>query len=290
MSSFEFEDLFDVRAAGMTPMDEAYWRTEPLGLKKGVMGYRTETLKAGPRLEATVYPLFGRNETARIRKVKQHQTRIQVENNNRERSIRHLVQLVDANFGPDDIKLDLTYGRSEPTWEKCKNDVKKFIGKLRRLRKKRGLPELKYVYVIEDSDEDGTKVRPHAHMILNAGIGLKELEQIWQKGLTKAEYLQPSGEGLEGRVRYMVKSQRRKGKRKWGASRNLKQPKVRISNTKVSNAKIRTIARGFEAEAKEIMEKIYPGYDYVRTTIRYSDYTDGVMIRVLMREREARRR
>lgn len=284
---FEFEDLFDVRQSVLTLMDEQYWRTEPTGIRAGVMGYRTETLKAGPRLEATVYPRFGRIEERRLRRIRQNETPAQVQRNNRERSVRHLIQLMDANFGAADLSVTLTYGGEAPTFDQCRRDVKKFIGKLRRLRKRMGLEELRYIYVVEDADEDGTKVRPHAHLIINGGIDRDKITALWEKGRTKTDRLQPDMEGLEGIARYMVKSQRRKGKRKWSASRNLKQPQVRVSDTKVSNAKVRKLATGFEGQAKEIAERLYPGYQFVRSVVRYSDYTDGVMLRILMRRKGA---
>lgn len=63
------------------------------------------------------------------------------------------------------------------------------------------------------------------------------------------------------------------------------QPKQRTSDSKVSNAKVKRIARGFEAEAKEIMEKLYPKYRYVDVKVALSDSVDGAYIRVLMRRR-----
>lgn len=282
--AWEYETLFDVEQ--FTPMDEAYWRIQKADITAGTMGYRTETLKAGRRLEATVYARFGREDEKRLRAIKQNETPMQVAAYNRERSIRHMIQLMDANFGETDIKMDLTYAGQEPTWDQCEKDTKKFLRKVRRLRKKMELPDLKYIYVTEDADEDGNHVRPHAHLTMSGGIDLLTLKKIWEKGLARADYLEPTREGLEGWTRYMVKSQRRKGKRKWHASRNLTQPSVRISDTKFSNAKVRKLAHGFENEAKEICEKLYKGYDFIRCTVRYSDYTDGVMLRILMWKRK----
>ena len=63
------------------------------------------------------------------------------------------------------------------------------------------------------------------------------------------------------------------------------QPKQRTSDSKISNAKVKRIARDFQAEAKEIMEKLYPKYGYVDTAVRFSDSVDGAYIRVLMRRK-----
>ncbi len=283
--AWEYESLFDVESGRLTPMDD-YWRKEPSGLGIGVLGYRTETLKAGPRLETTVYPLFGRRTESRLRAVKRNETPLQVAARNRERSIRHLVQLLDANFGPRDIKQDLTYEGEAPTWEQCERDVRRYLARVRRLRRNRGLPKMKYIYTVEDCDEDGSHVRPHAHLVMSGGVDMKDLQRLWGRGFTKTEFLQPTAEGLEGRARYMVKSQYRKGKRKWHSSRNLTQPKVRLSDTKLSNSRIRLLARGIENEARPVLEKLYPGYRFVRIHVYFSDYVQGVYIRTLMRREE----
>lgn len=62
------------------------------------------------------------------------------------------------------------------------------------------------------------------------------------------------------------------------------------------------MAKDFNGVAKPIMEKVYPGFEFVRglryqenesgtmseSCVRFSDYTDGVYIRVMMRRKEER--
>lgn len=293
MSGWEYEALFDVEdTGGMTELEWAamegdeqasWWQSLPTSIPVGKMGYRTRTTKAGPRLEAEIYPIFGKEQQAEARRQKQNLTPEKIQRNNDERARRRLIQLMDANFGEDDLHVTLTYAEA-PGWSKAKRDIANFLRKIRRIRKKRGLPELKYIYAIEDN-EDGQKKRIHAHLIMNGGISREEIEEIWQKGYANCDRLQPTKEGLEAIARYISKQNRERNRRKWSSSKNLTQPKTRTSDTKLSNAKVRRIARGFDAEAKEIMEKIYPGYDFVRCAIRYSDVLDGVYIRVLMRRR-----
>lgn len=66
-------------------------------------------------------------------------------------------------------------------------------------------------------------------------------------------------------------------------SRNLRKPKQRTSDTKVSNARVRRLAHDFPNSVKEIMEKLFQGYGHVKTIMRYSDVVDGVYIRTVMR-------
>ena len=48
-------------------------------------------------------------------------------------------------------------------------------------------------------------------------------------------------------------------------------------------SKVKRIAHDFRNEAKEIMEKAYPGYTFTKCSVYYSDVVDGVYIRCVMR-------
>ena len=153
------------------------------------------------------------------------------------------------------------------------------------------MPELKYIYSIED-EEDGEKKRIHSHMLLSGPGGMMDLnryraevERIWAKGYANADRLQPNENGLEQITRYLTKQQ--KNRRRWCPSKNLKKPRIRVSNTKVSNARVKKIARTWENEAKEVLEKIYPEYTLApdRARAYTSDILPGVYIRAVMRRR-----
>ena len=227
-----------------------------------------------------IYPIFGRENRGRLRAAKKNLTPEAVQRNNEERSRRKLIQLIDANFDERDYHVTLTYAGQPPEYEKARADVKNFLRAVKRKREQRGLDELKYVYTIEDA-EDGKKKRIHIHAIMNGGISREELEQIWERGYANVDNLQPDENGLEAIARYITKQQ--KNRRKWARSRNLTMPKVRTSDTKVSNARVRRLAVDFPNSAKEIMEKLYPQYTHTRTIMRFSDVVDGAYIRCVMR-------
>lgn len=280
MAPWEFEDLFDVDPEGNTGLLENYWRDIPTEIRVGRMGYRTRTIKAGPRMEVEIYPIFGRETSGRLRAEKKNLTPADVQKNNDERSRRRLIQLLDANFDERDLHLTLTYSGTPPTYQRAQADVKNFLRAVKRRREKAGLDELKYIYTIE-GNEDGTKERIHVHMVINGGIGREELEEIWGKGYANADHLQPNENGLEALGRYITKQQ--KNRRKWARSQKLKKPKQRTSDTKVSNARVKRLAMDFPNSVKEIMEKLFPDYGHVKTIMRYSDVVDGVYIRTVMR-------
>ena len=285
---WEYEALFDVQPGEPGDLmsgawDRAgIWRDIPTEIRVGRMGYRTRTIKAGPRLEVEIYPIFGRESTGRLRAARQNVTTEAMRKLNEERSRRRVVQLADANFTDQDIHLTLTY-RQAPQYEQAKKDVKNFLRTLKRKREQRGMEPLKYIYSIE-GDDDGQRERIHVHMLISGGIARAELEAIWAKGYANADRLQPNEFGLEAVARYITKQQR--NRRKWCCSRNMKDTiKQRPSDTKVSNARVRRLAMDLPNTAKGIMEKLYPGYIHVQTVLRYSDAVDGAYIRCLMRKR-----
>lgn len=285
--SWEYEALFDVHPEHSgSLMDGGWdsagiWRDIPTEIRVGRMGYRTRTIKAGPRLEVEIYPIFGRETTGRLRAARQNVTPEAVRRLNEERSKRRVVQLADANFDENDIHLTLTY-RQAPKYEQAQKDLKNFLRTVKRRREQRGMKPLKYIYSIE-GDDDGQRERIHVHMLISGGIDRAELEAIWAKGYANADRLQPNEFGLEAVARYITKQQR--NRRKWCCSRNLKKPKQRTSDTKVSNARVKRLALDFPNSAKEIMEKLYPGYTHTQTVMRFSDMVDGAYIRCLMRKR-----
>ena len=284
---WEFADLFDISAERTGSLldgawVDGYWRDVPTEIRVGQMGYRTRTIKAGPRLEVEIYPIFGREQTGRARRAKTNLTPEAVQRNNEERSKRKLIQLIDANFDESDIHLTLTYRGEPPKYSKAQADAKNFLRAVKRRREKAGLEELKYIYTIEGND-DGTRERIHVHMVMNGGIDREEIETIWGKGYANADHLQPNENGLEALARYITKQQ--KNRRKWARSRNLKKPKQRTSDTKVSNGRVKRMAVDFPNSAKEILEKLFPKYSHVKTVMRYSDVVDGAYIRCIMRRR-----
>ena len=279
---WEYEGLFDVE---LVPEAEdlmtTFWKCEPTSVRVGQMGYRTKTTKAGPRLEAEVYPIFGRKTEQQARAAKARITPEKQQRLNMERAKRHFIQLVDANFTDQDIHLTLTY-MDAPEYKRARKDLRNFLNRVKRLREKRGMEPLKYAGMIEGND-DGNRERIHIHLLMNGGVAREELEKIWARGYANADRLRPDENGLEAIARYIVKQQ--KNRKKWFASRNLKQPKSRTSDTKMSNSKVKRIAHDFRNEAKEIMEKAYPGYSFTKCSVFYSDIVDGVYIRCVMRQR-----
>ena len=288
--AWEYEGLFDVIPTDAGLLAD-YWKSEATAVRIGQMGYRTLTVKAGTRLEAEVYPIFGRSMERQAREAKKEITKERQQQLNTRRSKRRLILLVENNFRFwEDYAITLTYkeGEEPENERRCRKDLRNFFLRLKRIREKRGLPELKYIYAIGYDEQH----RIHAHCLVTGGIDRTELEKIWGKGFANTYSLQEYGKGLQGIANYLYK-QNEKAKdngdrvnyHMWSGSRNLKKPQVRISDTKVSNRRVQRIAMDFDHMAREIMERIYPGYRFCECDVMISDYVSGVYIRCKLRKR-----
>ena len=287
---WEFEDLFNNRMLG-----DGSFLEEPSFIPVGKMGYRRRTTVSGPRIDAEVFPVFGRNQRGELRRMKSQITREAQQRANDERSRRHLIQLVEGNFSERDVSITLSYDGAAPDQERVDKDIRNFIARVKRARDRRGLGELKYIYAIGGDEMPSAGYsgkRPHVHMIMSGGIDRDELEKIWGKGYANADRLQPRDDGLGGIAVYFTRQKQdrpeKPGARKWRGSRNLKQPVRRSRDARVTNSRVKRIAHDFRNEAKDIMEKLYPGYVLQECTVRYSDFVDGVYIRCVLRRRSKR--
>ena len=305
---WEYAALFDMKeptALELAMRDPEWWKDEGCDLRVGQMGYRTFTTMAGDTLVAEIFPVWGREKRRSARAAKKNLTPERIQKYNTERAKFRLQLLMDTNFTSEDQSLTLTY-TEQPSEQEVRKDVKNFIGRIRRERNRRGLPELKYIYAIE-SERDGKAKQLHCHIVMSGGIERKEVEKIWRKGseargFANCDELQPDKEGLRRLAFYVYEQNRgkeQKNRRHYSCSKNLTEPKVRRSMSKVSNAKVKRMARDFNGVAPTIMEKVYPGFEFVRglryqedesgtmseSCVRFSDYTDGVYIRVMMRRK-----
>lgn len=283
--SWEFEDLFNNRIQG-----DGSFLEEPCMIPVGKMGYRRRTTVSGPRIDAEVFPVFGRSTRGELRRERRLITREAQQRANDERSRLHFIQLVEKNFTADDVALGLTYAGQAPDPERVDKDIRNFIARVKRARRRMGLPEMKYAYAIGGDEMPAAGYsgkRPHVHMIMTGGIDRDELEKMWGRGRANCDRLQPRDDGLGGIAVYFTRQKQdraeKKGVRKWRGSKNLQQPVTRSRDAKITNSRVKRIAHDFRNEAKEVMEKLYPGYRLQDCQVRYSDMIDGVYIRCVLR-------
>lgn len=273
---YDYENIYDKTVLGEETTEDAIRRG-----KKMVGKVVVKTVQAGDMLESEVYPvLLNIPEGIRIKKKR---TREEQKNLNDRNTKKWVVRLVQENFKEGDLFVTLPYeDYYYPDFDRAKKDIKNYIAKLKRYRKKKGLEPLKYIYVISFLEEGETtkKVRMHHHILINA-MDRNVAEELWTKSnRASSKKLKPDEYGLTGIAKYIAGNQ---GRRRWEKSRNLRKPKENRSISKLSRKKLNDLARD-QAIHKEVFEKMYKGkYIFLDSEVRYSNYVGSFYIYTRMR-------
>lgn len=127
-------------------------------------------------------------EKGRKRKEKSNPTAAAVEEQNRKKSERDLSILVNYNFTAGDLHIVLTHKGAEPTAQEAKRMLDNFKKSLRRRYRKKGI-ELKWICTTEFEN-----TRIHHHMIINKGLPIEEIAEIWGAGIVRTSVLDKSGD------------------------------------------------------------------------------------------------
>lgn len=254
---------------------------------ENVFRYRAKTYRCGKLLECEIFPLWiGQKDATRAKKRKL--SRPEQVNLNDRNAKKTIVRYTNLNFTEADIWFTGTYDNEHlpPSDELAYRDVLNYIKRIKYRRKKLGLPELRYIYVIEgrpETDDDGKPIlRYHVHIILSGDMDRDEIEQMWHGGARReAHRLQPDQFGLTGLAKYIAKTPK-KGRKRWGRSQNLKVPKPTVADHKMKKRHVEKIARN-ENAAPSLFEKIFEGYRFLDMEVKYSDFVPGAYIYVRMR-------
>ena len=187
---------------------------------------RRKTIRAGRLVWDITYtvprPNASKQERKRIREV----TEEQVARTNANTAQRKLEMLMATNFDEGDLVLTVTYRDADlpDSADVTRKHLGKVFSQMRAYRKARGLPDLKYIYVLEGRHGDH---RPHAHIIINAAGGDLELMRslwIWGDNI-QLNYIRERG--YDGWAGYLTKERREaslNGKKQFVGSRNLARP------------------------------------------------------------------
>lgn len=131
--------------------------------------------------------------------------------------------MVNANFRQGDLFLTLTF-RERVDVENALRLFRNFISRLKRLRKRKGYSELKYLYVVESK-----RKREHIHLLINKmDLSMKELSEVWGLGRVMVSILEPGGD-YTGLAFYITKENYKEYGKRWSGSRNLEKPKVKVT-------------------------------------------------------------
>lgn len=253
--------------------------------------YATKEVYAGNQLEVEMYPEFTRSEAKlygipKINKKKQKESQKKLNTKN---SWKNFWRLAEHNFKNGDYWITFTYATEPASIEEATKKIQGYFRSINAKRKRRGLPNAKYMYVTETVSEDGTPVRTHHHVLMDNALDLETVMGTWKHGgRNNSKILEKDEDGIEGASAYMAKTEsetkRKKYAKRWSASTNLEKPKERkhhLTRQSIINQMVKN-----QNYIKEYMEKKprYQGYIYSHSEVYYNDYNARFYIRIRMRK------
>lgn len=187
---------------------------------------RRKTIRAGRLVWDITYTVPRPNANTAQRKRIREVTEEQIQRTNANTAQRKLEMLMATNFDDTDLVLTVTYRDADlpDSADVTRKHLGKVFAQMRAYRKARGLPDLKYIYVLEGRHGDH---RPHAHIIINAAGGDLELMRslwIWGDDI-QLNYIRERG--YDGWAGYLTKERREaslNSKKQFVGSRNLARP------------------------------------------------------------------
>lgn len=235
--------------------------------------YVRKTITSGNIVECEIYPIWKcKNDVPRGKRKKE--SRKAQENLNRKNSVKNTIRLINANFIDGDLYMTLTYkDKHIPDEKRARKDMRNYIAKVKRWRKKRGLKEeFKYIYSIgfENDPSNSKKIRIHHHLIMTK-MDRDAAENLWTLGRAEARRLQGDEFQFEGVARYIANQ----GEERIAHSQNLKKPVITIDRTSLTRRKAENLAIN-ENDYKDFFEKKYKSCRYLECNVYKSDDFPGV--------------
>lgn len=252
----------------------------------GITKYRIKIIDSGAYREVEIFPIWKASQKKRGEKALS--TREAQENLNNRNRQKHLVRMINTNFGRGDIHISLTYSQKYLPGDKKQalKDLQNYLRRVKRYIKKHNLPELKYIAITEGGE--GSGVRLHHHVIMNFNtMNVKGdafvAEDLWKLAeYPGAEFLKPSEFGLEQLGKYLTKEARKKNEKTYSTSKNLEKYKVEVLDGKMNKSNANKLFRE-ELVASEYFEKTFKNHNFVDWDKKLSDYVSGCYMYVQMK-------
>lgn len=243
----------------------------------GLRGYRLKRIDYGTQTDLEIYPIWKCGGA--VRTVKSKVSKASQKALNEKNSRKKFVRLVNENFEDGDVWATFTYSkRKEPKTERdAHREIVNYLRRLRYYCRKNGLAEPRYVYVTAYDHDKNNRVRCHHHVFLSVR-DRDLLEKLWENGgRTQTRYLVSDEYGLSGVAEYTARNPR--GNKRFGTSANLKQPKIRRYDSKISKKRAADMSRDF-SEAAATAEKLFPELTVLDAKATVSEWVSGVYINV----------
>ena len=246
-----------------------------------VLYQKTRTVRSGSLVEVECYPVYQgsyRRELSRV-----HPTPKAVRAVNDRNARKRFERLAEENFRVGkDYAITLTYENAPEDRRTCDRDLRNYLNRVNRRREKFGLPKARCMGVLET----GKKGRLHHHLLIEGGLGRDEMEMLWGLGYANCDRIQVGRGGLTALSKYMTKgfsNVRETGRHRYFYTRNLREPRITESRTRIGKRTAERIREAASIEAEEIIRKKYPGMKLEGLEIRTSEWLPGVYLYARLR-------
>lgn len=263
--------------------------------------YREQRHDCNDYLDIDIFPVLKHSSKGKRAK-KSKPTSLTQERYNHQCRVKKLERLVMTNFKQGEaLFYNPSYNDENlpPNDVAAKRALQNFFKRLKRYRKRNGLPELKYIATTEKGKRSG---RYHHHLILNcADMSVSALDKLWGNGYAYASLVIFDSDGVAGLAKYFCKkkqpntadeSEDKRLGNAWSSSRNLVQPKITKRDGRISKSKAYELYTLGNDGSKEY-ERLYPNYVFSYARPLYNEINGGFYISVRMRrvcERRKRNR
>jgi hypothetical protein len=291
---------YDYEAAYNKQLEQLHeWFVEQMFKRGKKVVYALKEIRAGDQFEVEIYPQFtNMNEVPpEGRSIRKDNDKAQ-RNLNDKNARKYVERLINENFTDNDLWITLTYDDEhlppDGDIDAAIKNMQRFIRRVNYQRKKRGLPNAKYVYVTEYNPTE--EIRWHHHIVMDGQMKMDVVEACWkQSSRNEVRRLKKDENGLSGMANYIVKEKERvKSEKRWNSSQGLKDPDIRVvhskrpTKTQGSYKKIATyveeMRKGHE-QVKAQMKKWYPDFSFTDAGIYYNDFNSMFYIRARLRKR-----
>lgn len=242
--------------------------------------YREKIYECGDYIESHIFPVYRK---AGVRRKKAKPSRECQKKLNQIHKENNCIRIVHANFTPQDMRLDLTCDNKHLPVddEQAARELRNFLDRVKRRRKKKGLSDLKYIAVTEKGKKNG---RYHYHLIINGGLSPQEIVELWGRGYVRTDALQFNEDGIADLVRYILKKPAI-SKKGWNSSKNLIHPQPKERDGRFSARQVRELAK--DTQNNREYEKYYDGYYFSGADVVFNDTNGGVYIYARFYKKEA---